>query len=324
MVVGAGLAGLAAALQLQRFGIDVELIEARSRVGGRCYTVSANHGGGELGANFIHGVRGNPLTIVAGQLNQPMFMLGEGCPLYKVPSQDGTVSMENGGTHNDRMDDGSPRPAPLISNSNVSPLVESRLDHQVESRFNRILATTDHWRSEHNKAAAENAKEEGHIAAQQRRRSPQATYFAPQELVDQEHKHGSIQHKSLLDAAKVNKDNADAAWNGVPFPPLPSIWANNSRWLDTVSLGETITAAAAVTGPSPSVAARNRTAEEQSVLESSACAKQLLNWHLANLEYANGVRLEDLSLAYWDDDDPWEYRGRTHYCQPAFRHSAKA
>eukprot|EP01043_Picozoa_sp_COSAG02_P005479 COSAG02_NODE_148_length_33809_cov_158.369594_23_plen_1464_part_00 len=313
VVVGAGLAGLAAALQLQRFGADVVLIEARSRVGGRCYTVGAKHGGGELGANFIHGVRGNPLTIVAGQLNQPMFMLGEGCPLYKAPDQGGIVS-ESRGAHHDRMVDDGPRTA--LPNSNVSPLVESKLDLQVESRFNRILATTDHWRSEHNKAAAANAKAEGHVAAEQRRRSPQATYFAPQVLVDQEHKHGSIQHKSLLDAAKVNKDNADAAWNGVPFPPLPSNWANDSRWLDTVSLGETITAAAAVTGPSPSVAVGDSMAEEQPILGSTACAKQLLNWHLANLEYANGVRLEDLSLAYWDDDDPWEYRGQ-HALLPA-------
>ncbi len=313
VVVGAGLAGLAAALQLQRFGADVELIEARSRVGGRCCTVDAKHGGGELGANFIHGVRGNPLTIVAGQLNQPLYMLGERCPLYKVPGQGSNVSTESTATDNDRMDNDSQQPT---LNSNVSPLVESRLDLQVESRFNRILATTDHWRSEHNNTAAENAKDKGRIAAEQRRRSPQATYFAPQVLVDQQHKHSSIQHKSLLDAAKVNKDSADAAWNGVPFPALPSIWASNSRWLDTVSLGETITAAAAVTGPAPFVAIGDSTTEEQSILGSSACAKQLLNWHLANLEYANGVRLEHLSLAYWDDDDPWEYRGQ-HALLPA-------
>ena len=305
VVIGAGLAGLAAALQLQRFGADVELIEARSRVGGRCHTVSAKHGGGELGANFVHGVRGNPLTIVAGQLNQPMFLLGERCPLYKVRGQ-GPTSAGCTATHDDRTDGG-----------HKTPLVESRLDLQVESRFNRILATTDHWRSERNNAAGRDAREEGHIAAEQRRRSPHATYFAPQALVDQAHKHGSIQHKSLLDDAKVIKDKADAAWKDVPFPPLPSTWANDTCWLDKASLGETITAAAAVTGSTPSEALGDSTAEEEANPGSSACAQQLLNWHLANLEYANGVRrLEDLSLAYWDDDDPWEYRGQ-HALLPA-------
>lgn len=37
--------------------------------------------------------------------------------------------------------------------------------------------------------------------------------------------------------------------------------------------------------------------------------KMLLNWHLANLEYANASSLSDLSMAYWDQDDPYEMGG---------------
>jgi monoamine oxidase len=56
-VIGAGAAGLAAALELARAGRDVLLLEARDRIGGRCWT---RHMGGlavpvELGAEFIHG-----------------------------------------------------------------------------------------------------------------------------------------------------------------------------------------------------------------------------------------------------------------------------
>ena len=54
IVVGAGLAGLAAALQLQRFGVDVAVIEARDRVGGRCHTVGAEHGGGESTLDILY------------------------------------------------------------------------------------------------------------------------------------------------------------------------------------------------------------------------------------------------------------------------------
>eukprot|EP00252_Welwitschia_mirabilis_P017874 TRINITY_DN3980_c0_g1_i1.p1 TRINITY_DN3980_c0_g1~~TRINITY_DN3980_c0_g1_i1.p1 ORF type:complete len:751 (-),score=160.25 TRINITY_DN3980_c0_g1_i1:386-2638(-) len=36
---------------------------------------------------------------------------------------------------------------------------------------------------------------------------------------------------------------------------------------------------------------------------------QLLNWHFANLEYANAALLSDLSLAFWDQDDPYEMGG---------------
>lgn len=36
---------------------------------------------------------------------------------------------------------------------------------------------------------------------------------------------------------------------------------------------------------------------------------QLLDWHFANLEYANAGCLSNLSAAYWDQDDPYEMSG---------------
>jgi hypothetical protein len=35
----------------------------------------------------------------------------------------------------------------------------------------------------------------------------------------------------------------------------------------------------------------------------------LLDWHLANLEYANVTPLADLSMAFWGQDDPYEMCG---------------
>lgn len=37
--------------------------------------------------------------------------------------------------------------------------------------------------------------------------------------------------------------------------------------------------------------------------------QQLYNWHIANLEFANATCVENLSLAHWDQDDPWEMAG---------------
>ncbi|XP_059282493.1 lysine-specific histone demethylase 1 homolog 2 [Lycium ferocissimum] len=37
--------------------------------------------------------------------------------------------------------------------------------------------------------------------------------------------------------------------------------------------------------------------------------RQLLDWHFANLEYANAGCLSELSAAYWDQDDPYEMGG---------------
>ena len=38
IVVGAGIAGLAAAKKLQEQGFDVQILEARNRIGGRTWT----------------------------------------------------------------------------------------------------------------------------------------------------------------------------------------------------------------------------------------------------------------------------------------------
>ena len=57
MVIGAGAAGLAAAAELTRAGRSVLVLEARERVGGRCWTrrIAGLDIPVELGAEFLHG-----------------------------------------------------------------------------------------------------------------------------------------------------------------------------------------------------------------------------------------------------------------------------
>jgi polyamine oxidase len=71
VAVGAGAAGLAAAHQLAVSGVDVRVLEARDRVGGRVWTDSSLGVPVDLGASWIHGVSGNPLTSLANDIDAP-------------------------------------------------------------------------------------------------------------------------------------------------------------------------------------------------------------------------------------------------------------
>jgi len=68
IVVGAGVAGLAAAVRLTEAGLSVLILEARDRIGGRVYPQRV-HGLEvpiEFGAEFVHGKSAE----VWGQLRQ--------------------------------------------------------------------------------------------------------------------------------------------------------------------------------------------------------------------------------------------------------------
>lgn len=72
IVVGAGLAGLVAARTLTDRGVEVVILEARDRIGGRCFT----EGGVDIGAHWIHGTEGNPITNLAHQLGLSTVFVG--------------------------------------------------------------------------------------------------------------------------------------------------------------------------------------------------------------------------------------------------------
>src|SRR5258705_4661012 len=65
LVIGAGVAGLAAAHELSRAGVNVMVLEARDRIGGRIYTLHDESSPLpiELGAEFIHGRPPETLAI---------------------------------------------------------------------------------------------------------------------------------------------------------------------------------------------------------------------------------------------------------------------
>eukprot|EP01018_Ginkgo_biloba_P021970 Gb_40551 [translate_table: standard] len=109
VIIGAGLAGLAAARQLLSFGFKVVIVEGRNRPGGRVYTRKMEGGGQiaavDLGGSVITGVHGNPLCVLARQLSFPLHKVRDKCPLYQP--------------------DGKP--------------VDAEIDSKVEDLFNKLL-----------------------------------------------------------------------------------------------------------------------------------------------------------------------------------------
>jgi polyamine oxidase len=92
VVVGAGMAGLAAASNLKQQRFRVVVLEARNRVGGRMKTDRSFGCAVDLGASWVHGVDGNPLVELAR---------ASGAQLAKTPFEN-MLAFDQNGTKFDR------------------------------------------------------------------------------------------------------------------------------------------------------------------------------------------------------------------------------
>lgn len=72
IVIGAGVAGLATARALSRAGIEVVVLEARDRIGGRTHTVELDGAPVDLGASWVHDGRSSPLLPVFDRMKAPL------------------------------------------------------------------------------------------------------------------------------------------------------------------------------------------------------------------------------------------------------------
>jgi len=77
IVIGAGIAGLAAAQLLKSQGIDALVLEGRDRIGGRIWTDRSLGVPMDMGASWIHGPQGNPITALATQAKAKTFVTND-------------------------------------------------------------------------------------------------------------------------------------------------------------------------------------------------------------------------------------------------------
>ena len=82
IIIGAGIAGLIAAQKLQSFGFEVLILEARDRVGGRIATFRKGSYVSDIGAMVVTGIYGNPITILAKQLDLELKKIKSQCSLF--------------------------------------------------------------------------------------------------------------------------------------------------------------------------------------------------------------------------------------------------
>ncbi|RZB51661.1 putative polyamine oxidase 2 isoform A [Glycine soja] len=84
IVIGGGMAGIAAARALHNASFQVVLLESRDRIGGRIHTDYSFGFPVDLGASWLHGVSNeNPLASVIGKLGLPLYRTsGDNSVLY--------------------------------------------------------------------------------------------------------------------------------------------------------------------------------------------------------------------------------------------------
>ncbi|XP_025419821.1 lysine-specific histone demethylase 1A [Sipha flava] len=286
IIIGAGIAGLAAAQQMQQFGMEVVVLEARDRVGGRIATFRKNSYVADLGAMVVTGLGGNPVTVLSKQINMELHRIRQKCPLYE----------------------------PGKLNALVSTQVPKDKDEMVEREFNRLLEATSYL-SHHLDFNYCNGKPVslGHalewvIKLQEKHVKEKLTqymknYVALQERLKTIHKKIIHVQDILSDLATQQREgfeekNNDVSANFAYLSATREIALNIKQWDELIEEKNEI-----------EEKLKEIEAAHPSDVYLSTKDRQILDWHFANLEFANATPLNNLSLKHWDQDDDFEFTG---------------
>nr|QDF21451.1 lysine-specific histone demethylase 1A isoform X1 [Brachionus koreanus] len=282
IVIGAGIAGLTAARQLREFGFRVVLYEARDRIGGRIATFRKGQYVADMGAMVVTGLGGNPLAILSKQISLDLVKVKQKCPLYDT---------------NGRM-------------------IQKDRDEIIEKEFNKLLEATSYLTHNldfdckiDNKAISLGDALEILIKLQEKFvKKKQIEHYA--KLIGEQEKFKSMSDKLFevknkikllshnLESLEEQKIKGDCVHEFEILCAKRELKLKCQEFNDiTVCLEEM---------------QKKMTAME----ENQPCGvylniadRQVLDWHFANLEFANATPLSKLSLKHWDQDDEFEFTG---------------
>ncbi|MCJ1407933.1 hypothetical protein MMC19_002004 [Ptychographa xylographoides] len=310
VVVGAGMAGLGCARQLEglfshyrdRWSSkgeeppEVVILEGRSRIGGRIYSHPLRNQDSsgipnqkrcvaEMGAHIITGFdHGNPLNmIIRGQLALHYYPLKDNSSLYDI---DGRV-------------------------------VNRQRDKLVEKLFNDILDRASVYRhktaipptSEGDRELIEAGRDPhgeggGPIGSMDQTSRRAMQEFSKDRAGHTEQVPGGLDKltgKAHMVSGSRTKAPAEAAAVAMGWRIFPSLQTIRDVDLDKVVNSSEY--------PTLGEAMDEGVRQYQSLLGLSAQDMRLLNWHFANLEYANAANVGKLSLGGWDQDIGNEFEG---------------
>lgn len=306
VVIGGGMAGLSCARQLTSVfnhfpdqpSPRIVVLEGRGRIGGRIYShpltsmrsetlASHQRPTAEMGAHIVVGFEhGNPLdAIVRGQLALDFHSLRDLSTLYDV--------------------DGSP--------------VDEHQDTMVERLYNDVLDRTGHYRYKRQKPGTARGEKEMIDSGRDTSEDDGLTISQYEEatasgiidsLLPTKSRRRGVGHK----AAKQDKPSEQVEMDMDTQIQLPATTAAKEigfHLKSTTKMDETLDLVPLATIPNASLGAVLDEGVRQYTrfLELRPKAMRLLNWHFANLEYANATNVSKLSLSGWDQDSGNEFEG---------------
>ncbi|CAG0916513.1 unnamed protein product [Notodromas monacha] len=302
LVLGAGISGLAGASQLQQFGFEVVVLEGRDRVGGRIATFRKNNYIADLGAMVITGLGGNPLAILARQLNTELLKIRRKCPLYEAAT-------------------GNP--------------VSKLRDDSVEKEFNKLLEACaflahalDIDRIGRKKLSLGESMEWLIMLQEKRVKEDQIRYWEEfnklqskkidvmKKMYEHQENADLLKKKVEKDLKVLNKKQKDRGDKVRVTRPSSMIRPEDLPLIADIKLNQQARMKA--------LREWKRLQMKKQVLETrlerletnpppdvylSPNDRKILDWHFANLEFANACPLSELSLKHWDQDDDFEFIG---------------
>ncbi|GBG29086.1 Lysine-specific histone demethylase 1-like 1 [Hondaea fermentalgiana] len=307
VVVGAGLAGLAAAQELRHRGLEVIVLEARDRVGGRVHVTPLANGvaRADLGASFIHGIDDNPVAQLAQRYHKE---------LYK---QEDSVLFDANGREMGRPDD---RMAEDIFNE---ALEAAAMQRRNPARHPNARRLADRRRAGSKKQRA-GEREQGVEPTRRSRRLGGAKALSLvliKHEMDQERDRERDHRANETDAdADADADvSSDASSHASPDANVPAN-VTSSTTADAAAATEAVAATAAgssslLGGAAPNAprsislqAALDR-ALEVVVPELTPPQRRALEWNMSYLEYSLSSNLDTVSNEDWDADDEFSFSG---------------